>query len=335
MKEFVIGGRQAGQRFDKYLHKVLDKAPNSFIYKMLRKKNITLNDRKASGQEILEADDKIKIFLSDDTFLKFASAVDDPSESKNTASVPALNMAESSQKKCGLQKISVIYENDDIIIVDKPAGILSQKAKPMDYSMNEMIIDYLLDSGQISPEELRTFRPSVCNRLDQNTSGLLIAGKTISGLQKMSEALKTRTVQKYYLCMVKGLMQEDGHLSGYLIKNNRDNKVEIRRRKTDGSSYIETAWHPVRLFDGYTLLEVHLITGRSHQIRAHLASIGHPIVGDPKYGDVAVNRFFFSKIALKGQLLHAWRMVFQDGQVYVAPEPGTFEAAINVIQRED
>jgi 23S rRNA pseudouridine955/2504/2580 synthase len=318
MKEFVISKKEAGQRMDKYLFKVLDQAPKSFVYKMLRKKNIVLNDKKATGQEVLSDSDNIKIYVSDETFEKFASKLPKADDSlKETSKKHA-------QKK-NHAKIDVVYEDEDILIINKPAGMLSQKASPGDYSANEMIIDYLLDSNQLTTQELRTFRPSICNRLDRNTSGLLIAGKTIRGLQQMSEQLKSRSMQKYYRCLVLGNITKDAHLTGYLIKDHTANKVTVSREKPEkDADFIETAYHPIRQYKGMTLLEVHLITGRSHQIRAHLASIGHPILGDGKYGNEKINQKLRKQAGVSGQLLHAYRMEFPDGKVVKAIEPPIF-----------
>lgn len=331
---------------DKYLFKVLNQAPKSFVYKMLRKKNIVLNDRKATGQEVLSHDDSIKIYLSDETFDKFASEL--PGQKKDAENHKKAFDAEEKKKdiKCGKKTAEkhplpdIVYEDEDILILNKPAGMLSQKASPDDYSANEMVIDYLLESGQLSREELRTFHPSVCNRLDRNTSGLLIAGKTMRGLQQMSEQLKSRTMRKFYRCLVVGEIREDAYLTGYLVKDHATNQVRISREnprennagkrkiETEKTSFIETAYHPIARYKGFTLLEVHLITGRSHQIRAHLASIGHPILGDGKYGNRKVNLRLQKELGLKGQLLHAYRMEFSDGRVVTAKEPEIFEKVI-------
>lgn len=221
-------------------------------------------------------------------------------------------------------KPEIVYEDEDILILNKPVGILSQKAEKNDYSANEMVIDYLLESGQLTRAELRTFHPSICNRLDRNTSGLLIAGKTIRGLQEMAEALKSRSMQKYYRCLVAGQLTQDAHLKGYLAKNHQNNKVTVHKEAFADASYIETAYHPVKVYENMTLLEVHLITGRSHQIRAHLASIGHPILGDGKYGDKKINQTVKDSCRIRSQLLHAYRMEFPDGRIVTAPEPASF-----------
>lgn len=310
MREFQINHNEAGQRFDKYLKKLLSNAPGSFVYKMLRKKNITLNGKKADGTEKLVAGDNVKLFLADDTFEKFAKGA-------------AANVEYQSLKTLSGTELEVVYEDEDILVINKPAEMLSQKAVPTDVSANEYILHYLIEKGELTEEMMRTFKPSICNRLDRNTSGLLIAGKTLKGLQEMASSLKERTVQKYYRCIVKGEVRKDAYIKGWLIKDEKTNKVTIFKDKPDGklaeaAQAIETEYRIVKASGGYTELEVHLITGRSHQIRAHLASIGHPIVGDTKYGDKGVNARFAKDVHVKSQLLHAYRMVFEDGKEIVA-----------------
>ena len=205
-----------------------------------------------------------------------------------------------------------------------------------DISANEYILSYLIRKGALSEEQFKTFKPSICNRLDRNTSGLLIAGKTLKGLQTMAEALKKRTVQKYYRCIVKGELREKTHLKGYLSKDEQNNKVKVvsHIRPEEKADYlpIETEYRPVAVSNGYTELEVHLITGRSHQIRAHLASIGHPIVGDGKYGDLRTNERFRKEVHVRSQLLHAYRIVLEDGREVIAPSGREFEDAWDYIQ---
>lgn len=325
MREFQINNNEAGQRFDKYLKKLLSDAPGSFVYKMLRKKNITLNGKKADGTEKLAEGDCVKLFLSDDTYEKFAggnTAASQYQSLKRLGSVQDQNIQEY-RNAHALKKLDVVYEDEDILVINKPAGMLSQKANPQDVSANEYILSYLIEKGELTEDMLRTFKPSVCNRLDRNTSGLLIAGKTLNGLQKMAEALKNRTVQKYYRCIVKGEMHENAYLKGWLIKDEKTNKVTVYKNKPNGKSAdeaqaIETEYRVIHAHAGYTELEVHLITGRSHQIRAHLASIGHPIIGDTKYGAKSVNMKFAKEVHVKSQLLHAYRMVFEDGREIVA-----------------
>lgn len=320
MKEFHIQTNEAGQRFDKYLKKLLKEANTSFIYKMLRKKNIVLNGKKADGTEKLAVGDKVKLFLSDETFDKFCGVAEHEKQLEAYTSIP-------------LKKMDVVYEDADVIILNKPAGMLSQKAKPEDISANEYIIAYLLQKKTLSPKEFATFKPSVCNRLDRNTSGLLIAGKTLKGLQETAKALKERSAQKYYRCIVYGTLKEKTYLKGYLLKDKRTNKVRIYKSKpkTEEALLIETEYRPLAAVNGYTELEVHLITGRSHQIRAHLASIGHPIIGDTKYGLLEVNKLFRQELNLNFQLLHACRIRFADGREVTAPVPKQYENAWDYI----
>ncbi len=228
-------------------------------------------------------------------------------------------------------KIVVVYEDDDILVIDKPAGLLSQKAKAGDDSANDRVIAYLLESGQLTKEELRTFHPSICNRLDRNTSGLLLAGKTVRGLQDMAAQLRNRSVKKYYHALVWGNMTKPQHLSGYLQKDCSSNLVRVFPEKCDaeGESRIETAYRPLTHHGDATLLEIHLITGKPHQIRAHLASVGHPILGDPKYGDPARNRELARETKIKRQLLHACRVELADGRVIEADDPEDFHRAEN------
>lgn len=341
MREFQINNNEAGQRFDKYLKKLLSNAPGSFVYKMLRKKNITLNGKKADGTEKLVAGDCVKLFLADDTYEKFAGG--------NAAKVQYQSLkilqGVKSQEKQGVcnkgirdfMKLDVVYEDEDILVINKPVGMLSQKAVPTDISANEYILHYLIEKGELTEEMMRTFKPSVCNRLDRNTSGLLIAGKTLKGLQEMAAALKDRTVQKYYRCIVKGEVHENAYIKGWLIKDEKTNKVTVYRNKPSGkladkAQAIETEYRIVRSYTGYTELEVHLITGRSHQIRAHLASIGHPIIGDTKYGEKNVNARFAKEVQVKSQLLHAYRMVFEDGKEIMAECGSEFARARDYIK---
>jgi 23S rRNA pseudouridine955/2504/2580 synthase len=289
MKLITVGKNEAGQRLDKLLLKQLNKAPKSFIYKMLRKKNITLNGKKADGSEKTEINDEIRLFLSDETIQNF-------SETFTTTIVE--------------HDFETIYEDTNILVVNKPAGLLSQKAVPEDVSLVEHILSYLFTSGQITENELQTFKPGICNRLDRNTSGIVVAGKTLIGLQTMAELFRDRTLQKYYLCIVKGKIEETREISGYITKNENTNQVTITKTHAEGSSPIRTEYQPLMVTDKYTLLRVKLITGKTHQIRAHLSSIGHPIIGDGKYGDKGVNTQFRNKYQLEHQLLHSYQVIF-------------------------
>lgn len=312
MKQFTVTQAETGQRLDKFLGKYLNKAPKSFLYKMMRKKNITLNGKKAAGSEKLVSGDEIKLFFSDETIEKFSEL----------------------QLPKAQGKLSVIYEDEHILLVNKPEGILSQKAEADDISMVEEAQRYLLNNGAVTEESLRTFRPSVVNRLDRNTSGILAVGKDLAGAQELSRLFKERSLHKYYYCLVKGQVKEKARIKGYLVKNEATNRVTVEKEPIGKDSLpIETEYTPVDSDGELTLLKVLLVTGRTHQIRAHLSSIGHPILGDHKYGDPALNGRAKEEYHLTHQLLHAAILTFPEligelsylsGRTFTAPLPKKF-----------
>ena len=313
MRQLTVHKNDENQRLDKYLKKYLKEAPGSFIYKMLRKKNIVLNGKKADGTEKLSAGDEIKLFFAEETLQKFTGE-----DSKSSAvTYPQ-------------KELDILFEDEDILIINKPAGELSQKAEAKDVSMNEYALGYLQKSGVITEESLKVFKPSVCNRLDRNTSGILIVAKTYQGAREFGEALQKRSVRKFYRCIVKGELKRSEKIDGYLLKDEKTNKVQIFKEKRADASEIHTAYEPIKCENGLTMLEVHLITGRTHQIRAHLSSIGHSILGDPKYGD----RKLSEKYKVKHQLLHACRLELDgftgdfakyNGKVITAKVPKAFD----------
>lgn len=327
MQSVIIGSNQAGQRLDKFLHKYLPEAGTGFLYKMLRKKNITLNGKKAEGKEMLSKGDEVKFFFSDETFAKMKGK--------------PMAVVENEYRKAfkRLQGISVLYEDEHALILNKPAGILTQKAENADLSLNEWMIGYLLEQESFTEEELESFKPSVCNRLDRNTSGIVLCGKSLAGSQALSRIIKDRSLQKFYHTICIGEMREGQRLKGYLSKNEAVNKVNILDRLPEDASCtsyqaIETAYRPLNAKNGYTLLEVELVTGKTHQIRSHLSHIGHPIIGDGKYGNPKQNRKFREDSGLSFQLLHAYRVVFPEGEEVlralagkeiIAPHPALFE----------
>ncbi len=318
MRLLTVGNNEAGQRLDKLLAKYLDQAGKGFLYKMLRKKNITLNGKKCDGSERLQEGDEIRLFLSDETIEKFSGG-----------------RGQSASRIVSGPPLSIVYEDSHILLINKPAGILSQKAKETDVSMVELVISYLLRSGQLMEEELKTFRPSVCNRLDRNTSGLIAAGKTLAGLQMLSRAFKDRTIHKYYLCIVLGRLEGKQKIQGFLRKDEKTNRVVVSKTEVPGSSPIATSYTPLKSNGAFTMLQVELLTGRTHQIRAHLASLGHPVAGDYKYGRPAVNDEIQKVYGISSQLLHSWKFimpreldepfVYLAGREFTAELPEPFE----------
>ncbi len=322
METLTAGRQEAGQRLDKLLGKYLDRAPKSFIYKMLRKKNITLNGKKCDGSERLSEGDRVTLFLSAETIGKFSSR----------------GGGGSPERPDGREKLpdrAVIYEDSQILLINKPAGMLSQKAKEGDVSLAELVTAHLLDNGSITEEQLRTFRPSVCNRLDRNTSGLVAAGKSLAALQILGEMFRSRDIHKEYLCAVKGRVSGRQVLEGYLTKDEASNRVTVFDHPVPDGSAIRTEYEPVAADESgrCTLLLVTLITGRTHQIRAHLAFAGHPVLGDPKYGDRKINREMKSRFGIGRQMLHSYRIRFPElreplaylgGRAFTAPPPEEF-----------
>ena len=313
MKEFIIQKNEENQRFDKYLKKLLPNATTSFLYKMMRKKNIVINKKKAEGNEKLVAGDVISIFLSDETFEKFHVNLENLRKEYDTL------------KSLSLKGLKVVYEDDKMLVADKPYNMLSQKAADKDVSANEYLLGYMIEKGELSFEEFQTFRPSVVNRLDRNTTGLLLFGKTLNSLQQLGENIRNRSIEKYYRAVVAGELTEELELKGYLLKDEKTNKVSYHKEQVEGSDYIETGVKPIASANGLTLVEIQLITGKTHQIRLHLSTIGHPIIGDMKYGDEKLNKKYYESHKVNHQLLHAYRLEFPDGRVVIAEPAAVFE----------
>lgn len=355
MQSVVIGINQAGQRLDKFLCKLLPQAGSGFLYKMLRKKNITLNGKKAQGSEILSMGDQVCFYFAQETYDKFAGRVPSgealPEKGTPGKGIPGEgncdrtvrlsdttkrvhDLMEYRQAYRSLRGVDVIYEDENVLILNKPAGMLTQKTDRSSLSLNEWMIGYLLTREPGFEKELESFHPSVCNRLDRNTSGLVLCGKSLPGLKFLSSRIRDRNIRKFYHTICVGQVEDAASVRGYLVKDEAKNKVRIvrskdmmreeesraeknfsERGKSSAGDYIETAYRPLKVGERFTLLEVELITGRPHQIRAHLASIGHPVIGDFKYGDADINREISRRYGLKYQLLHACQAEFpRDGE---------------------
>ena len=282
MQIVEVSKANANRRLDKFLFQYLNTAPENFIYKMLRKKNITLNESKAKGAEMLQTGDVITLFLSDETIGKFRKVRDIPTAKPLTG---------------------IVFENDDYLIVNKPSGLPSHGG--MEHKTDHLlgrVLFYLQSTGAYDPSD--AFVPALCNRLDVNTSGLVVCGKTLHALQAMNAVFASQALEKEYLTVVDGDMGKVGKtrvLRGYYLKDGKANMARVVSQQTDTPVTTAYTVQAVSPCSKYSLVAVHPITGRSHQIRAHMAAIGHPLVGDKKYGGTPT-RFGF------GQLLHCQRI---------------------------
>lgn len=329
MQEIQITAQEEAQRLDRFLQRMLPGAPKSFLYRMLRKKNITLNSRKAEGNERLSAGDSLQLFFAEETLQKFGFLPDSSAVQTETAA----------DRKAALflRPEQIVLETEHVLIVDKPAGVLSQKAAPEDVSMVEIIRAYLTEKGELTAVSGRRYMPGVVNRLDRNTSGLLIAAKTLPAARELSACLKERTLEKYYLALVRGTVAGDGHMEAYLARDTRTRAVSVSAEPVPGGAAIRTGWRSLETRGDCTLLEVELFTGKTHQIRAHLAFNGHPLAGDVKYGDENWNTRLRKQTGLARPFLHACRLTFPadmacipelGGRTVTAPLPEDLEGTL-------
>jgi 23S rRNA pseudouridine955/2504/2580 synthase len=266
----TVTKNDAGQRLDKFLTKTYRNLPMSLLYKAVRKKDIRLNGKRCEASSRLNEGDEIYLFLPDDA-LEIAP--------------PAYEFMHASKQ------LDIVYEDEHVMLLNKKAGLL---VHPDDREFADTLIfrvqRYLYEKGAYDPADEQSFAPALVNRIDRNTSGIVIAAKTAAALRILNDKLKNREIQKYYLCIVHGTMPKtEDTLEAYLEKNESQNRVYISDTQKQGARTIRTRYRVLDEKNGFSLLEIHLLTGRTHQIRAHLASIGHPLLGDGKYGKLNKN----------------------------------------------
>lgn len=290
MTEITIKKNDAGQRADRFLSKAYPNLKSSLVCKLMRKKRIKLNGAKAEPNVILKEGDVLRFYLSDELLAK-----EPISREYELSDISA--------------EINVIYEDENILLIDKPAGLVVHEDN--DNSVDTLInrvLSYLFQKGEYDPERENSFVPALVNRIDRNTSGIVIAAKNAEALRILNQKVRDREIQKLYLCAVVGTPKpEAATLTAYLKKLPDENRVIISDKRQDGFLTIKTKYRVTDTNGELSLVEVDLLTGRTHQIRAHFAHIGHPLLGDGKYGDNAVNKRYHAKT----QALCSYRLIFR------------------------
>ncbi len=271
MKSITVNTNDAGQRLDKLLTKTFRELPTSLMYKGIRTKNIKLNGKRCEISTRVQEGDIITLYLKDDVLIEGTATPDFMTAGK---------------------KLHILYEDDNILLANKPAGLL---VHPDENEYRDTLIlriqRYLFEKGEYDPAKENSFTPALVNRIDRNTSGIVISAKNATALRILNEKMKKRELHKYYLCIVHGTFQKKSDiLEGYLEKNEQQNRVYISENARNGARQIATRYTVLGENERYSLLEIELLTGRTHQIRAHMASIGHPLLGDGKYGTNALNK---------------------------------------------
>ena len=288
MKELTVKKNDAGQRLDRFLSKAVPLLPDSLLQKYIRLKRVKLNGKGAKRDTRLQEGDVLSLYINDEFFEK-------PRE-------------ENSWLKIATPKLTVVYEDENILLADKKPGVLCHSAGVWDY--NTLIANvqaYLAQKGEWKPKEENSFTPALCNRIDRNTGGIVIAAKNAETLRILNEKIRDREIEKYYLCAVVGRPKPpEGRLENYLFKDAVKNQVYVKSRPEPGARTAVTDYRLLRSKDGLSLVECQLETGRTHQIRVQMAHAGWPLVGDGKYGREKVNR----KYEENGQALYSYRLCF-------------------------
>jgi len=280
MKRIEITENEMEQRLDRFLCKYLNNTSKTNIYKLIRKKRIKVNGKKADEKYFLQYGDQVDIMLH-------PNAIEEMIKAEKVYSATDVNL-------------DIVYEDDDILIVNKPAGLLTHPdQKEYKNTLATAVQLYLMDLCT------RTFKPASIQRLDKNTSGLVLFGKTYEALKEYNELMRQRKIGKYYLTLVTGQPKPSGEIKGYMTKDDEKNKIKVFSKEVKDSKFVHTKYRVLKSNKKFSLLEVELLTGRSHQIRGSLAYIGHPIIGDLKYGDK-------NQLGYKYQLLHAYKIVIDD-----------------------
>lgn len=299
MREFTIEKNDAGQRLDKFITKALD-IPKSLLYKSIRLKKIKVNRKRAEPNTMLALGDTVQCFLAEEFFEKGKKAGYSESSDLKAESLSRISAT-----------LSIIYEDENIILINKPEGLSVHEDE---VSKNNTLITYLLTylykNGEYDPNKEASFTPALCNRIDRNTTGIVIGAKTAEALRVMNEKIKLREVKKFYLAAVHGIpKKKEATISGYLIKDEKTNTVKVYDKKiSPAAKDIKTKYRVISVNKerDLSLVEVELLTGRTHQIRAHMAYIGHPLLGDGKYGKNKADR----AIGYTHQALASYRLVF-------------------------
>lgn len=288
MKEFTINKNDSGQRLDKYIGKAFPLIPKSLMYKYIRNKRIKVNSKRADISYKLSEGDVVTLYINDEFFKPSVPKYDFLGAGKN---------------------ISIVYEDENILLLDKPAGLLSHpdEGEYVDTAITR-IKRYLYEKGEYSPDDEMSFSPALVNRIDRNTSGIIIAAKNADSLRILNEKLKNRELHKLYLCVVIGkLERERGILNDSLQKNEAQNRVYVKKGSGNSEKDISTKYRVLGFKNGLSLVEVELLTGRTHQIRAHFAFYGHPLLGDGKYGTNKDNKRYGG---YKKQFLCSYKLIF-------------------------